>query len=75
MVVNAHGGLLKLKMKVSQGESIIISNPMTITEQPCRVVHVGNLPDGDTGVAFEFLRPTPEFWPVGFPPEDRNASS
>ncbi len=70
IVVNAHGGLFKLKMEVLTGQPMILVNAKTKTEESCRVVRVDDLPSGEFGVAFEFDRPAPEFWPVTFPPAD-----
>ena len=68
--VNAHGGLFKLKMEVLSGQPMILVNATTNMEESCRVVRVEELPTGEYGVAFEFDRPAPQFWPVTFPPAD-----
>ena len=70
MVVNAHGGLMKLKMEVQAGQPIVLVNPRTKIEQSCRVVRVENPPGGNFAVAFEFDRPAPHFWPITVPPAD-----
>lgn len=70
MVVNAHGGLLKLKMELQAGQPIVLVNSKTKMEQSCRVVRVENPPGGNFAVAFEFDRPAPHFWPITFPPAD-----
>ena len=70
MVVNAHGGLLKLQMEVLAGQPIVLVNPVSGAEVAAKVVRVVNPPGGYTGVAFEFAEPSPHFWPVEFPPED-----
>jgi hypothetical protein len=69
-VVNAHGALLPLELPVREGQTIILQNPETSEEQPCRVVRVKRTPEGKTEVAIEFLKPAPKFWRVAFPPED-----
>jgi hypothetical protein len=74
LVVNAHGGLLKLKMEVVVGQPIVLIHPKTRAEEKARVVRVEHPPGGATAVAFEFDRPAPHFWPVVFPPEDWNAA-
>jgi len=71
-VVNAHGGLFKLKMEVLVGQPIVVVNPMVNKEQSCRVVRVDELQHGVFGVAFEFDSPAPEFWPLASPPLDWN---
>lgn len=70
LVVNAHGGLMKLKMELLVGQPIILVNPQTGVEQNCRVVRIDQPAGGYFAVAFEFDRPAPKFWPVTFPPED-----
>ena len=70
IVVNAHGGLLKLKMEVLVGQPIILTNLQTNHEQRCRVVRVEQLPAEEFGIAFEFEKRAPEFWSVTSPPAD-----
>jgi hypothetical protein len=70
LVVNAHGGLLKLKAEVVVGQPIVLMNPKTGAEEGARVIRVDHPPGGHTAVAFEFDRPAPHFWPVVFPPAD-----
>jgi hypothetical protein len=72
-VVNAHGGLMKMKMELHVGQSMLLVNPKNKVEQNCRVVRVDDRADGEYSVAFEFDAPNPKFWPVVFPPEDWNA--
>lgn len=70
VVVNAHGGLMKLKMEVQPGQPIVLVNARTKMEQSCRVVRVDEPPGGHFAVAFEFDQPAPHFWPITFPPAD-----
>ena len=70
LVVNAHGGLLKLKAELLVGQPIVLVNPQTGMEQSCRVVRIDQAGSGSFAVAFEFDRPSPKFWPVVFPPTD-----
>lgn len=70
VVVNAHGALIRLELKVRIGQTIILQNPETSEEQTCRVIHVRTFAEGKTEVAIEFLKPAPKFWRVAFPPED-----
>jgi hypothetical protein len=69
-VVNAHGALILLELPVRPGQTVILQNPETSEEQPCRVVRVNRVPEGKAEVAIEFLKPAPKFWRVAFPPED-----
>ena len=70
IVVNAHGGLLKLNMELLPGQPIVLKLPRSGAEAAARVVRVENPPGGFTAVAFEFREKSPHFWPVEFPPED-----
>jgi hypothetical protein len=70
LVVNAHGGLMKLKMELLSGQPLILVNPQNGLEQSCRVVRIDQPSPDYFAVAFEFDRPAPKFWPVTFPPLD-----
>jgi hypothetical protein len=72
-VVNAHGGLLKMKMDVQLGQPMVLINPRDKAEQKCRVVRVDDTASEYFSVAFEFDAPNPKFWPVVFPPTDWKA--
>lgn len=69
-VVNAHGTMFPLALKVEVGQKIIVKHKDTEEEQPMKVVRTSPGADGKTDVAVEFLRPAPKFWRVAFPPED-----
>jgi hypothetical protein len=69
-VVNAHGGLTKLKMELLAGQPIVLVNARSKMEQSCRVVRVEHGAGTMSAVAFEFDQPAPHFWPVSFPPDD-----
>ena len=73
LVVNAHGGLMNLKMELHVGQPMRLVNPKNKVEQSCRVVRVEDTATDFFSVAFEFDQPNPKFWPVVFPPEDWNA--
>jgi hypothetical protein len=75
VVVNAHGGLLKLRMEVKVGQPIILINERSKVQQGCHVVRVETSEAGHSAVAFEFDQPAPQFWPIVFPPADWGASS
>jgi hypothetical protein len=70
VVVNAHGGLLKLRMGVKAGQPILLINEKSKVQQGCRVVRVETSEAGLSAVAFEFDQPAPHFWPIVFPPAD-----
>ena len=70
LVVNAHGGLVKLKMDLLAGQPITLVNPQTGVEESGHVVRIDEPSPDYFAVAFEFERPSPKFWPVVFPPKD-----
>src|SRR5258708_35033389 len=57
LVVNAHGGLLKMKMDVQLGQPMLLVNPQNRLEQSCRVVRVDDSSPDFFSVAFEFDAP------------------
>lgn len=62
IVVNAHGVLLLLAMKVKAGARIFIRNVVTAQDKECRVVRVGDNKHGKSEVAVEFLGADAKFW-------------
>jgi hypothetical protein len=74
LIVNAHGGLLRLRMEVHVGQPMRLINPHNKAEESCRVVRVDDTSPEYFSVAFEFDAPSPKFWPVVFPPSDWNAA-
>ncbi len=70
LIVNAHGGLLKMKMDVQLGQPMRLVNPHNKVQENCRVVRVEDTSPEFFSVAFEFDQPNPKFWPVVFPPSD-----
>jgi len=72
LVVNAHGGLLKLKLEVLAGQPLVLVNNKGAQEQ-CHVVRIDQPSPEYFAVAFQFDEPAPMFWPVSFPPADWGA--
>ncbi len=70
LVVNAHGALIALSGKVKKGQKLRLINIATQAEELCRVVHLGAVADAKNQVGVEFLKPSPDFWHIAFPPED-----
>jgi hypothetical protein len=70
LVVNAHGALVALSMKVQPGEQLFVKNWNSGEEQESRVVRVGEDHGTQDQVAIEFTKPVPHFWHVDFPPAD-----
>jgi hypothetical protein len=74
-VVNAHGGLMRMRQHLHVGQSFLLNNPQTNSEVSCRVVRIEDDGMEFYKIAFEFDRPTANFWPVVFPPADWTASA
>lgn len=70
VIVNAHGGLMKLHMEVKTGQPFLLINERSKAQQGCHVVRVETSEAGNSAVAFEFDQPAPQFWPIVFPPAD-----
>ncbi|MBZ5539350.1 MAG: hypothetical protein LAN61_02405 [Acidobacteriia bacterium] len=70
MVVNAHGALVQLNLKVEIGQQLTVKNLKTSEEAHCRVVFVNHAQLSNVEVGLEFLKPAPLFWRIAFPPAD-----
>lgn len=70
LVINAHGALVLLATKVTQGQKLFVKHKRTQEEQECRVVYMGPAEGGKTQVGIEFAVANPGFWHVSFPPTD-----
>src|SRR5580704_15529663 len=70
LVVNAHGALIALATRVVPNQEITIANKATQKSLDCRVVHVGNAQGGKIQLGVEFIKPSPTFWQIDFPPDD-----
>jgi hypothetical protein len=70
LVVNAHGALISLAARLTADQRIIVSNKATHQTLECRVVYVGNIQAGKMQMGIEFVKPSPTFWQVDFPPDD-----
>jgi PilZ domain len=70
LVVNAHGALITLAAKVSQGQQLELKSASNPEPQTCKVVYIGPAVQGQTQVGVEFTKPAPLFWHVAFPPEN-----
>jgi hypothetical protein len=69
-VVNAHGGLLSLRMEVESEQKFLLKNLKTGKVRECSVVRTGRSGNSELSVAFQFATPAPDFWPITFPPKD-----
>jgi hypothetical protein len=69
-IVNAHGGLLTLRMELASRQKFILKNLKTGAARQCSVVRTERSSDGQLLIAFQFASPAPDFWPIMFPPKD-----
>jgi hypothetical protein len=72
-VVNAHGGLLTLRMELPSEQKFLLKNLKTGMVRECSVVRAEKSGNSELLVAFQFATPTPNFWPIAFPPKDWQA--
>lgn len=70
LVVNAHGALIALATRVVPDQEVTLANKATQKSLQCRVVHVGNAQGGKMQLGIEFVKPSPTFWQIDFPPDD-----
>jgi len=70
LVVNAHGALVLLAMKLFAGDPVTLINPQTDEQQPARVVYLGPQQADKQEIGIEFVKPSPLFWRIAFPPRD-----
>jgi hypothetical protein len=70
LIVNLHGALILLAAKVIKGQKLRMKNRATQVEQACQVASIGSKTEGKVQVGIEFLRPSPDFWRISFPPDD-----
>jgi hypothetical protein len=70
LVVNAHGALIALCHKVEKGQKLELTNRLTKMELDCQVTYVGPVTGNKGQIGIEFIRPSPHFWHIAFPPED-----
>jgi hypothetical protein len=71
LIVNAHGALIALAATVEIGQTLRLTNRRTGEEQLCHVLYVGSISDGKAQIGIEFKNPSPEFWHIAFPPDER----
>jgi hypothetical protein len=61
-------------MEVSAGREFLLTNSKTGVSRECSVVRTEPSPAGlGLLVAFQFATPSPDFWPIVFPPKDWQA--
>jgi len=70
LVVNAHGALISLSANLVSDQLVTVSNRSTQKSLECRIVYVGKAEGGKTQMGIEFVKPSPAFWQIDFPPDD-----
>jgi hypothetical protein len=70
LVVNAHGALLSVSIALPSGIPLTLTHKLTRKSLECKTVFVGKPQAGKAQVGIEFLKPSPMFWQIDFPPED-----
>ena len=70
LAVNAHGALIHLAEDVHPEDVLTLTNAFTTEQQQCRVVYAKPMSGNVRAVGVEFLKPSPKFWGIDFPPSD-----
>ena len=70
LVVNAHGALIALAVKVQPGQELVLKNRVSGEQKECSVVHVDDKQADKAEVGIAFAHPAPHFWHIDFPPGD-----
>jgi len=70
VTVNAHGAQVLLGLKVSIGQLLTLRHSGTGEEVSCRVVYLSPHQSEKREVGVEFMKPSPGFWRISFPPPD-----
>src|SRR5712675_300219 len=70
VTVNAHGAMILLGMKASIGQLLTLRNSRTGEEASCRVVYLSPHQSEKREVGVDFMKPSPRFWRISFPPPD-----
>ena len=70
VTVNAHGAMILLGMKVSIGQILMLRHSATGEEASCRVVYLSPHQAEKREVGVDFMKPSPGFWRISFPPPD-----
>jgi hypothetical protein len=70
LIVNAHGALISLAAAVTPGQQIMVSNEVTKQLREFRVVCLRAGDSGKSSIGIEFVKPSPTFWQIDYPPDD-----
>jgi len=70
LVVSGHCALVLLALKLFAGDPVPLINPQTDEQQPARVAYLGPQQSDKQEIGVEFVKPSPLFWRMAFPPPD-----
>src|SRR5262245_14426712 len=75
VTVNAHGARILLGLRVSIGQMLTLRNLRTREEVLARVVYLSPFESEQREVGIDFVKPSPGFWHISFPPPDWTTES
>jgi hypothetical protein len=70
VTVNAHGASVMLGLNVSIGQALMLRHCATGEEVSCRVAYLSPHQSEKREVGVDFMKPSPGFWRISFPPPD-----
>ena len=74
ITVSAYGCMLCVSAQVVRGQEVMLVNPRTAEELPCRVISLRTAEGDHKEIGLEFTESSPMFWRIAFPPEDWDPS-
>lgn len=69
VVVNLNGCLVRMKAVVARNQELTMTNTATDESAAVRVSYIGRKDGDKTEIGLGFVKPTPKFWRISFPPE------
>jgi PilZ domain len=68
ITVSAYGCMLCVSAHVVRGQEVVLVNPTTAEELPCRVISLRPAEGDRKEIGLEFTESSPMFWRIAFPP-------
>jgi hypothetical protein len=72
VLVNLNGCLVRLKTVVARNQELMMKNGATDETAAVRVSYIGRKDGDKTEIGLGFVKPTPKFWRISFPPETQD---
>jgi hypothetical protein len=72
VVVNLNGCLVRLKTVVARNQELAMKNGATDETAAVRVSYIGRKDGDKTEIGLGFVKPSPKFWRISFPPETQD---